>query len=218
MKSHLRPVLAVAGFLVVYVLAATAQQVDMTIDSLSVDQAVQIALENHPSLKAASAGVDAAGAGLTQAKSTYYPAIIGTATAQHTDGAFVFNPNVPITTQTYNNYTAGVSVQQTLIDFGKQFGRVSGNSKLFDAASSDYQSAVAVVIENARVAYFGLVQAKQIAAVDLEALQRAQDHLKQAQAYYAVGVRAQFDVTKAEVDVANAQVNEIHSRNQLVVA
>lgn len=104
------------------------------------------------------------------------------------------------------------------MDFGRQVGRVSANSRFVDAASSDFKSVRSSVIMNVELAYFGLVQAKQIVTVDEEAVTRAQEHLKQAQAFYAVGRRAQFDVTKAEVDLANAQVNAISSRNQLLVA
>ncbi len=136
----------------------------------------------------------------------------------HTDGAFVFNPDSPIKNQTYNSYTAGVAVQQTLIDFGRMFGRVSSSSSFVDAAESDFDAARANVILNVQLSYFAFIQAKQIVTVNEEAVASADGHLKEAKAYYSVGKRAQFDVTKAEVDLANANVNAIIARNQLRLA
>src|ERR1051326_1344715 len=54
------------------------------IDSLTMDQAVKLALEHHPSLLAAAAGVEIAGAGLTQARAAYYPSLTGSASLVRT--------------------------------------------------------------------------------------------------------------------------------------
>jgi outer membrane protein len=47
---------------------------------------------------------------------------------------------------------------------------------------------------------------------------QAEKHLTQAKAFYTVGRRPQFDVTKAELDLANASVALIRARNQSLVA
>src|SRR5436189_4619689 len=96
----------------VFAWSAMSQTVELKTDSLSLEVAVKTALENHPYLRAASANVRLAGAGLTQARSTYYPSLTAVATGQHTDGAFVFNPDFPPRNQTYNNYTVGIQAQQ----------------------------------------------------------------------------------------------------------
>jgi outer membrane protein TolC len=54
--------------------------------------------------------------------------------------------------------------------------------------------------------------------VDEEAVKTASDHLAEAKAFYSVGTRAQIDVTKAEVDLANANVSLITVRNQVKIA
>lgn len=187
-------------------------------DSLILDQAIELALNNQPLLRAASAAVQSASAGLTSATSAYYPSISASATAQRTDGVFVFNPSLPTKSQTYNNYTTGFQVQQLIFDFGKTIGRVSAGKDFSDAAESDYQETRQTVIMNTEVAYFGVVQAQQVVGVNEEAVAQAAQHLKEAQAFYSVGKRAQADVTKAEVDLANANVGLITARNQLRIA
>jgi outer membrane protein TolC len=135
-----------------------------------------------------------------------------------TDGAFVFNPSIEPRLQSYNTYTAALQIQQTLFDFGRTINRVSSSTDLFEAASYDAQAARDNIVMNVQIAYFGVVQARDVLTVNELALRQAEDHLREAKAFYNAGRRPLFDVTKAEVDVANANVNLIRARNQLRVA
>lgn len=188
------------------------------LDSLTLEQAVKLALEHHPSLRAAAANLESASSGLTVALAGYYPSVIGSASFSRTDGAFVLNPTFPPRNQSYNTYTTGVQMTETVFDFGKTIGKVSANSDFVNAASADQEATRQTVIMNAQLAYFSLIQAKQVIRVNEEALDQAKKHLAQAKAFYSVGRRPQSDVTKAEVDLANADVNLIRARNQMRLA
>ena len=192
-----------------------AQQQTVTLDSLTLRHAIEIALEHQPALRAAQANVRSSGTGVIQALSAYYPSLTASGNVTRTDGVFVFNPSIRPSSQSYNNYTAGLQLQQNIFDFGKTIGRVSASSDFLDAAVSDYHSTSDIVIMNVRLAYFGLIQAEQVVRVNREAVDQAEQHLRQAKANYTVGRRPQFDVTKAEVDLANANVNLIRARNQV---
>lgn len=185
---------------------------------LTIQEAIAAALEHHPSVRGADAGMKAAGAGLTQSRSGFFPSLNVTGSGVHTEGAFVFNPSFPPREQVYNSYTAAVQVQQTLWDFGKTSNRVGASSDLVDASAADYDATLDNVSVNVQVAYFTLMQSLQVQGVDVEAVQQAEKHLTQAKAFYTVGRRPQFDVTKAELDLANASVALIRARNQSLVA
>jgi TolC family type I secretion outer membrane protein len=197
---------------------AVAQQKTAGFESLSIEDAVKLALENHPSIRAAEANARNASAGFTQAASAYYPSLSTTEQYSRTDGAFVFNPTVDVKNQTYDSYSAVFNVNQMIFDFGRTIGRVSANSSLSSAADEDYNATRQTVALNAHLAYLGLVQARQIEHVDEEAVASAEQHLRQAKAFFSVGKRAQFDVTKAEVDLANANVALITARNNVRLA
>jgi len=217
----MRNILRLKIIIAIFILTASrllGQISETRIDSLTLDQAVSLALQHNPSLRAADAGVLSASSGLTQADAAYFPSIAATASASRTGGAFVLNPSVSSRNQTYNTYTTGFQVNQTIFDFGKTIGRVSGAGSFLDAAESDLISARENVVMNTSLAYFGYVQAIQVEKVNEEAAQRASQHLNEAKAFYTVGKRAQFDVTRAEVDLANANVNLIRSRNQIRLA
>jgi TolC family type I secretion outer membrane protein len=196
----------------------SSQVLTTAADTLTIERAVDLGLQHHPSLRAAEAGIRAASAGRALAMSTYFPSIAFNASATHTEGVFVFNPVVPARYQIYSSYTGGLSAQQVLFDFGRTIGKVSGNSSFTDAARADYTSTREQVKLNVQIAYFGLLAAQQVARVTQEAVGQAEKHLVQAKAFYAVGRRPQFDVTKAEVDLANANVNLIKATNVRDVA
>jgi outer membrane protein TolC len=187
-------------------------------EPLTLQRAVTLALENHPLLRAARAGVRSSSAGLTQAQASYYPSLNISASASRTDGAFVFNPSFPPRNQTYNNYSTALQFQQTLFDFGRTHGRVSANTEFVEASTMDYESARDNVIANVQLAYFTVVQARRLFRVAEETVAQTEKHLTQVRAFYKVGTRPLFDVTKAEVDVADANVNLIQTRNQLRVS
>jgi len=185
---------------------------------LSQDDAVRLALRYHPSLRAAEASTRAASAGVTVAESNYFPMLSGSAAGTRTGGASPINPSFPVRILTYNNYNTGVSLQQTLWDFGRTTGRVSASKDLMDASQTDFASTEDSVIANVRLAYISYVQAIRLVEVDSEAVEQAEAHLAQAKAFYTVGTRPQYDVTTAEVNLANANVALISGRNQMRIA
>jgi len=187
-------------------------------DSLTLEGAVAIALSNNPMMRSGEAAISSAAAVKRQAVSTYYPALSAQALATHTEGAFVFNPSFPPRDQVYNSYTAALNAQWTLFDFGKTISRVSASGSLLDASMQDYASTRASTILNVLLAYFTFQQSLELEQVALEARAQAERRLTQARAFYSVGNRPQFDVVKAEVDLANENVNVVRTRTQREVA
>ena len=186
---------------------------------LTLDQAVDMGLKNHPSLQIANAGVNIASSGVTQNVSTYYPSISANGSFARNDGTFAFNtPGFPVRTQTYNNYTGALQVNETIFDFGRTINKVSASHQLVDAAQASFDSTRQTIILNVRIAYYGYMQQQQVVGVNQEAVEQTSQHLKEAKAFYSVGKVAQLDVTRAEVDFANAQVGFIVAKNQLQLA
>ena len=194
--------------------SAPAQQ----IDTLTLERAVTLAIEHQPSLHGSIAGVKAADAGLKLAVAGYLPSVALSASDTRTGGTILINPAFPPTNRFYSSYAAGLTGTLTVWDFGKTSGRVSQNSYLSDASRDDYASAVEILAVNTDVAYVTFLQARRVVEVNEEALASTARHLAQARAFYATGRRPQLDVTKAEVDSLNANVNLIQARNAFRLA
>lgn len=193
--------------------SAFAQTSAEAFETLTLDLAVKLALQHHPSLRAAEASAEAANATLRQTRSNYFPALSLSASTTRTEGAFIFNPSFPPRDQKYTNFATSLAVQQTLYDFGKTSGRVSASANLHEASAFDYEAVRNTVSANVQLAFLNYLQAEQVVQVNEATVEQAEQHLVQAQAFHSVGKRPQFDVTKSEVDVANAKVNLIRSRN-----
>lgn len=201
-----------------FIINIPAQIKEMEIHSLSIDQATKIALENNPSIKIARASVEYSDAGLRLSRSGYFPTLSITGSATRTEGAFVFNPSFPPREQKYNNYTAGFQLQQLIYDFGRTSNKVSSSDDLVNSALYDLQSATQDLLVLVETNCYTYLQAQYLEKVDQEALAQTEEHLKIAEAFYKAGTQAQYDVTKAQVDVANARLNLIRSQNQIKVS
>jgi outer membrane protein len=195
-----------------------AQVKEMHIDSLSINLATKIALENNPSIKIAYSNVDYSNAGLRLSRSSYFPNFSITGSASRTEGAFVFNPSFPPRDQQYNNYTAGFQLQQLIYDFGRTANKVSASDDFANSSLYDLNSAIQDLIMLVQINYYTYIQAQYLEKVDQEALAQTEEHLKLAEAFYKAGTQPEYDVTKAQVDVANAKLNLIHSQNQIKVS
>jgi outer membrane protein len=185
-------------------------------DTLTLVQCVDIALKNNPQIHVAEGNFEAAQASFVLARSAYFPQISFQASGTKNAGTFLVGPIAR--PGAFNSYAASFQGQQLLFDFGRTIGRVSSSSGFADASEQDYRGAQQDVVLNTHVAYYGLLQAKRVRDVDSETVKQTEEHLKQAQAFYKVGRNPQFDVVKAEVDVANAKVNLITAENALKLA
>jgi outer membrane protein len=69
-----------------------------------------------------------------------------------------------------------------------------------------------------RTAFFDLARAQELRQVAEDAVRQYQAHLEQVKAYAEVGRRIRYDVTKAEVVLGNAQLNQISAANAVATA
>jgi outer membrane protein TolC len=117
-----------------------------------------------------------------------------------------------------NNYSAGISGQQLLFDFGKSYFSSRASTKLVAASREDAIGSLQAVALNAKTAYFNYLLSQLLQAASLDALSQAQVHLDQAKILFETGKQARYTVTAAEVGVANATVNAITTKNGVKLA
>jgi len=114
-----------------------------------------------------------------------------------------------------NSVSTGLGASVLFFDFGRTPLQYRSSGKALDAARYDRQETAQSINLNARSAYFSYLLALQVLAVNEDALKQAQIHYNQAKTLFDVGKQAEIALTKANVDIANAQVNVIHARNAL---
>lgn len=189
---------------------------------LALEEAIEIALATEPNIRARLRDFEASQFRVTQALSAILPQLGGSWTAsrqerQFFSGAVGRGAPEPValfsTTQ-----TAQVTLSQILFDFGKAFAAADAARAESEVARLDAEIQKDQVILAVKEAYFDILFSKRLVAVSEEAVARAELNLRSARGFFEVGTRPKFDVTRAEVDLANAQVVLIQAQNAVRLA
>jgi len=197
-------------------------------DRLTLDQAITLALQAHPSIVAARGTSLVQEARLGQVRADLYPRFDLTAGYRRATANFAPTSQTGsslnriatggTSNETFNNYSAGLSIQQRIFDFGRTGAAVEAAREGLKARRFDEEATVENVVVNVKVAYFGLLGERHLVRVSEETVRQFEQHLRQAEGFFKIGTRPKFDVTKAEVDLTNAQLNLIRARNAAEVA
>ncbi|MGH9343442.1 MAG: TolC family protein [Terriglobia bacterium] len=195
--------------------------------TVSLDQAVQIALQKNPDVGAAQALVNAAKAnvkiahanylpqidlGLSYTRQTYnYDASPGTSPSQW---ALFYkgqsNANAPY-------YFGGLNLSQTILDFGRTKGQVEVSQAQLEAAEHNLQFVRDQIYYNIRAAYFTVIAAEDAVNIQKAAVTDAGRHLDQARAFHQFGTVPGIDVTSEQLALANARLGLQQAEESLEV-
>ncbi|MBI4526682.1 MAG: TolC family protein [Deltaproteobacteria bacterium] len=181
---------------------------------LTVDEAVRIALENHPRIKTARERVGAQQAVLGQQLGAYYPTIsfnnqYRTSTASGTTG---------VSPEASESYSSQATFNLTLYNFGKREGAVQSARETLDATRYNFTTAIDDTVVGVKQAYYLYLAAKALVRVREEAVKSRDLIVRQAQGFYDVGTRAKIDVVRAEANLYTAQADLIAAENGAKVA
>jgi outer membrane protein len=105
------------------------------------------------------------------------------------------------------------SANQLLFDFGKTPSQVAASKASYKKTSEDYANTRQQVVLNVRNAYFSYLASRRAIKVAEENVRQNQELLKQAAAFYKEGLRSRVDVTFAESNLANAETELIRAKN-----
>ena len=189
---------------------------------LTLEQCTALALKYHPSLRANVATVDASKARVEQALANYYPQVNLTGSYNSSTNNFTaFGGSVVSSRYSwtfFELYSTGLSLNQNIYDFGRTSNSVKINRENVKASEEDLNITKQTVVLNVRQAYYGVLQGLAISKVAEDTVNQSKQHLDQAQGFYQAGTRPKIDVTKAEVDLANAELALIVAKNNYQVA
>ncbi len=202
--------------------------------ALSLDEAIGIALETQPTIQARLSDYLAASHRVDQAFAPLLPQLTGSGSATRSQGVSVgarppldrrgtvSDPRGPATitrtTDFHEDTTLGVTLSQTLFDFGKTFASTDVARRLAEQAQEDVELQRQLITLTVKESFIKINFARRLIRVQEQALERADLNLRSARGFFEVGTRPKSDVARAEVDVANARVALIQARNAERVA
>lgn len=200
---------------------------------LRLPNAIDLALRQHPQLKAARDQTRAAEARVGRAQSRYLPRI--DSTLQYVrgseNGSIASFHSVPGMARvgsatrdgvewndSFNNFLAAVVAQQAIYDFGRTQGMVGAARAEVKAAKMNEELLEQLVVFGVIRSYYDVRNARESVRVAEEALNNATAILELAQAGTGSGLRPPSEKARAEADVAAAEVALIRARLDLEVA
>jgi outer membrane protein len=204
--------------------------------SISLKEAVDLALRTHPAGEQARANVDVASARVEESRAPYLPQVAASAQYQRTTGNIPVRPgynssnaaqsaaNTTANTQsatwdpTFNSYTFGASASQLIYDFGQTSERWRSSEANVASAVNSERATQIQIVSTVRKAYFQARAQKDLVAVASDAVKNQQRHLDQINGLVEHGMRPEIDRVTAETNVANAQVQFIAAQNAFVLA
>jgi outer membrane protein len=182
-------------------------------ETLTLARCVEIGLEREPAIAAARGSVDADRSRVREAESAYWPQVdlSGSVSRQSVGprSSLGFTTNAV----TFNSYSAGASLSQTIWDFGRTSSQVRLNRYTYQASQSSLDNTVETVTLNVKAAYYGVLAAQRNLQVADESVAQNKLHLDQAKGFYDVGLKPLYDVTQAEANLSNAQLTRIKAAN-----
>ncbi len=219
-----------AAFFVFLISICTTCAGDLTLEAgqtLSLKDAIEIALKNQPIIEAQQGQVEAGEARAGQIRGDFLPRLslggaytrispVDAATGASTTSAGLPPGSQYIPTgaeDTYNQYAATGSLNQLIFDFGKTWANLRAQKSNVQAARLDLQGLRDQVILGVKEAYYNLLIAHKSRDVASEKVELFKKHVRYAQALYNTGAKSKLDTTKALVDLNNAQVDSIKAEN-----
>jgi outer membrane protein TolC len=213
-------------------MAASGQQEDQP-SLLTLQQAVNVALEKNPLRKAALADTKAASAGVLEARSFLMPHVVFSETATRgNDPVYVFGsklrqqrftaadlaPNKLNEPSPYGNFTTRFGGSWNVFDSFATWHGVSRAKQMNEAANHQLDRTDQEIVFRVLTSYYDvLLAAKQFEVAD-QSIKTARSIIDRSQARFDSGLTVESDLLAAKVRLAARQQEAIRTRNALETA
>jgi outer membrane protein len=174
---------------------------------LTLAEAQNIALRNHPQIAAADYRALAAREVLTETRAGYYPNanLYGDAVGANSEDARILagglnNPSV------YNHLAGGLSVSQLITDFGRTDNLTSSSKFQLEAENQNVNATREQVLLQVNLNYLGTLQARAVLQVAQQTLDTRQLLLDQVSLLASNKLKSELDVSFAGVAVQQGKL------------
>lgn len=204
--------LSAAVFSFAAVAPAQSAGADTLMKTMSLEQAVKIAMENNPELRSARLEVDRSDARVMEAIGSALPAVDLTGRYAHALEKPVFflpdfsnlasGKTVPVKIGSNFSMDATIAAKQTLFN-GAVFVGVGAANIYSHLARDLYFSKQVETVTKVKKAYFGALLANEVIAMMRSNLTNAEDNFKNVQLLRQQGILSEYDELRATVGVDN---------------
>lgn len=219
--------LAALGLVLIGASSALAQ----THLSLTVEKAIQLALDNSKSLHASLMRVNYADARSSEMNASRLPLVKVTGAYTRLSDVPPFNVSLPsslpapfggssftLAPTLVNNYTMRASVEQPLFTGFKLDAAARAAENIARASEQEHAKDKAELTYNVRTAYWTLFKAIEFKKVVDENVEQVKAHLRDVENLMEQGMATKNDLLKVQVQLSEAQLRQIEMKNNVQLA
>lgn len=185
--------------------------------ALNLDDAMLRAFQTNPTVSIAQYELDSARASYNAARQSRGISITANHTTQR-GGYDDAHEAAPWTKGIGNNHANSLSASLPIFTGGKLSGTIKQAKANYQYNEVGVQRTYNEMRSTVTDGYFNMLQADNIQKLSAESVTRLEDHLKNVQAQYDVGVVAKVDVLRSQVELANAKQTLIQAENAYQVS
>jgi outer membrane protein len=206
--------LALAGWLVTGI--AFADDTNATPHSLTLPDCLRLALKQNPSILKAQQEIKRTRGLIVEARSAALPQVTLNGEYTQIDKNFIESfPSIPIHSNQQQPWAANIRVTQLLFAGDKVGAAIRGAKLLDQIAVLGFDRTVADTLLEVRSVFYRVLLNQAQVNVATQSLILLEQQLTDARHRFNAGTVPQFDVLRAEVEVANARPPLIRAQNDL---
>ncbi|MBD3347695.1 MAG: hypothetical protein GF400_00685 [Candidatus Eisenbacteria bacterium] len=201
------------AFLCMLVLSLASPSLSAAVETLTLDAAVQMALERNLSLEASRENYESAKWGLRASRAALLPSVSLSSTARRVDpetyeranASLDFAEEFGVEVEPFlyeTTYETSFRADLPIWNGGKLWGAAGVAEGARDAALSSYESARRGIVVEAKSAYFGLLRALELLGVQEEAVLAAERNAEAARRRLEVGMANRAEHLRWESQLA----------------
>ena len=180
---------------------------------VSLEQAQQIALRNHPRIAAAELVAQASGFAVKEARSAYFPTLSGNITGVGTEHGSVLSAGAVTTSSIYSRQSSGVVLNQLVTDFGRTANLTKSARLRNQSQNQNVANMHAQVLVTVEEAYYRALAAQSVLKVAQATLNLRRVTLRQVTALAQSALRSTVDVSFAQVNESQAELDLFRAEN-----
>jgi len=188
---------------------------ESTPEKLTLRQAEDLALKNHPQVMAAQDLSLAAGEQVREARSAYFPTLNADLTGSQANTEARIGAGALVASRLFDRAGQGITLSQLITDSGRTNNLVASSKLQQQAAQQDYQATRYDVLLAVNQAYFNTLQAQAVVKVAQETVATRKQLFDQISALAENKLKSQLDVNFADVNLSDAKLLLLRAEDNL---
>ncbi len=195
---------------ILFFMGLTALPAHARSDSLTIGEALRIALQNSPTLASQRQELNKAKAGILQADGNFTPSL--SLTGQYSDNR---TPTTNDGSDRSDSSTAGVTVVQNLYSGGKHVAQRRQAKESMTKAELTVKEAEEALAVKIYSNFYGVILAHETVSAAQDAVDTSRQHLRQVRQMQALGLANQLEVIRAEQQLSSNEASLVSAKGAL---